>query len=588
MAETRPVVARLRMISRNFRRLWQGEYDPTTLRSVPSWGISFLLHALLLLLLAFIIQLGHRPAHPDASIESAIVDTDIGDVVSLVPAKRSGDPFTIEQSLNPPSIGLEPEHSGLQLAGQPQLASLSQYAPMLAGPATAKTGTLKVGRASTTATARLPNLATTVSAPFSGRSGLTRAKLVRREGGTARSEQSVEDGLDWLVRHQRDDGSWSLNYQDQCKGSPCPPQNAMNSDTAATGLALLPLLGAGYIHTVKGKHQEAVRRGLEWLVEHQQPDGDLFVGPPGMAYLYSHAIATMAICEALGLSGDPKLQRPAKMGIDFIINSQDPVGGGWRYSPGQLGDTSVFGWQIFALRSGHMAGISVPRKVLKGCSRYLDQVSDQKKVVYSYQPGRPASPVMTAEALVGRQMLGWPRNSPALIKGVGQVSANLQEGGDRNIYYWYYATQLLHNMRNEQWEHWNPKIREGLIGLQVKDDTCAKGSWDPFNPVPDIWAERAGRLYLTSLSILTLEVYYRYLPLYRTSDDDKEQMDSVLRADDFSEKEKSAPAEKKAQGKPETEKPASTLKHAQGEPETEKPARAATKKPAAKPEAGLE
>ena len=28
----------------------------------------------------------------------------------------------------------------------------------------------------------------------------------------------------------------------------------------------------------------------------------------------------------------------------------------------------------------------------------------------------------------------------------------------------------------------------------------------------------AGRLFQTSLSILTLEVYYRYLPLYRTAD----------------------------------------------------------------------
>ena len=99
-------------------------------------------------------------------------------------------------------------------------------------------------------------------------------------------------------------------------------------------------------------------------------------------------------------------------------------------------------------------------------------------------PGEALSPVMTAEGLVSRQLLGWPRDFPALVKGVGHVSAHLQEGGDRNIYYWYYATQLLHNMRNEHWDRWNPKIREGLLGLQVKDDTCAKGSWDPFSPVP--------------------------------------------------------------------------------------------------------
>ena len=31
------------------------------------------------------------------------------------------------------------------------------------------------------------------------------------------------------------------------------------------------------------------------------------------------------------------------------------------------------------------------------------------------------------------------------------------------------------------------------------------------------WSSRGGRLYDTALSILTLEVYYRHLPLYRDS-----------------------------------------------------------------------
>ena len=311
--------------------------------------------------------------------------------------------------MNPPSIGLEPEHSGVEMTGQPRLAALTAYAPALAGPPV--DGKLNLDRSAAGGFARLPSLAASVSAPFSGRSGLTCAKLVRREGGSAASEQAVEDGLEWLVRHQRDDGSWSLNFQDRCQGTPCTAQAATESDTAATGLALLPLLGAGYIHTVKSRHQEPVRRGLDWLISHQQPDGDLFMGPPGSAYMYSHAIAAMAICEGFGLSGDPKLRKPAQRAIEFIINSQDPSGGGWRYSPGQPGDTSVFGWQIFALRSGHMAGIKIPRKVLKGCSRYLDTASDQQRVLYSYQPGRSASAVMTAEGLVSRQLLGWPPTS---------------------------------------------------------------------------------------------------------------------------------------------------------------------------------
>ena len=138
------------------------------------------------------------------------------------------------------------------------------------------------------------------------------------------------------------------------------------------------MLGAGYIHTVKSRYQDSVRRGTGWLVEHQQADGNLFTGPPGMAYMYSHAIGTMAICEAYGLSQDPSLKQPAQRAIQFICNSQDPLGGGWRYSPGQAGDTSVFGWQIFALRSGHLAGIKIPQKILKACSRYLDQAATDR------------------------------------------------------------------------------------------------------------------------------------------------------------------------------------------------------------------
>jgi hypothetical protein len=252
----------------------------------------------------------------------------------------------------------------------------------------------------------------------------------------------------------------------------------------------------------------------------------------------------MALCEAYALSGDASLQPAARRAVEFICNSQDPVGGGWRYAPGQPGDTSVFGWNIFALRSAHLSGIKVPQKILKACSRYLDQAAtDKSRVLYLYQPGRPRGgnlldPVMTTEALLSRQLLGWPRDFPPLVKGVGMISAHLQESDVRNIYYWYYATQLLHNMRGERWERWNLKIREGLIGMQVKDGTCAQGSWDPIQPQPDVWAAHAGRLYLTSLSILTLEVYYRYLPIYRSFDEDQEKPDRAMKAKDDDKKAK--------------------------------------------------
>jgi Squalene-hopene cyclase C-terminal domain/Prenyltransferase and squalene oxidase repeat len=526
MAHGWPVMPLRQTIRRRWERLQRGECDPETLRSVPSWGLSVLLHALLILLLAIMIRWSQQGV-AQTTIVSTMVDTQLGEVTSLVDAKQAGDPFTTTNTPDPPSIGLEAEPQ-LKMVGTPELRSLNQFTPTFAGPSP-----LSDVKNATMVGMKFPELSTRISAPFSGRQGLTRAKLVQREGGTAKSEKSVEDGIEWLVRHQRADGSWSLNYHEQCQGAVCSFQPVMESDTAATGLALLPLLGSGYIHTVKSRHQDSVRRGITWLVDHQQDDGNLFTGPPGMAWMYSHAIGTMVLCEAYGLSQDPRLKQPAQRAVRFIVDSQDPTTGGWRYSPGMAGDTSVFGWQMFALRSGHGAGIPIRKDILKSCTRYLDMAAtDRSRTTYSYTPGRGgASAVMTAEALLSRQLLGWPRNFPPLVKGASQIAGDLDTSDERNIYYWYYATQLLHNMKNKDWEKWNLKVREGLIGMQIKDGTCANGSWDPHFPMPDKWGLRAGRLYTTSLSTLTLEVYYRYLPLYRGYDDDQEKEDPMLKDD---------------------------------------------------------
>jgi hypothetical protein len=277
---------------------------------------------------------------------------------------------------------------------------------------------------------------------------------------------------------------------------------------------------------VKSRYQANVREGLAWLVSNQQPTGDIYVGGSRLSHMYSHAIATMALCEAYGLSNAPNLRRPAQAAIDFIVLAQNQVTGGWRYEPGQAGDTSVFGWQMFALRSARLAGLKVPRNVAPGCRAYLDAAAtDPNKITYGYLIGGPATPVMTAEALLSRQYLGWPKDFPPLVKGASHVAVDLLNSSERNIYYWYYATQLLHNMQNKDWERWNVRVRDGLVSMQVHGAGCDRGSWDPVSPQVDRWGASAGRLFVTSLSILTLEVYYRYLPLYQPADNDLKKLD---------------------------------------------------------------
>src|SRR5262249_32947618 len=156
-------------------------------------------------------------------------------------------------------------------------------------------------------------------------------------------------------------------------------------------------------------------QGLQWLMKNQGRGGDLHVGGGWNTRMYSHAIGTMALCEAYGLSKDKRLRDPAQRAVNFIINSHNRFDGGWRYEPGSHADTSVFGWQIFALRSARLAGLNVPKTTLRNARTYLDKASaDDFRTTYGYMPGRQATPVMTAEALLGRQILGWDRDYPPM------------------------------------------------------------------------------------------------------------------------------------------------------------------------------
>jgi hypothetical protein len=91
----------------------------------------------------------------------------------------------------------------------------------------------------------------------------------------------------------------------------------------------------------------------------------------------------------------------------------------------------------------------------------------------------------------------------------------LPDPNEANIYYWYYASQVLHHMGGGPWEKWNEHQRAVLIAMQETQGHAA-GSWSPRGSSGGADDTRSGgRIYMTSLAICTLEVYYRHLPLYR-------------------------------------------------------------------------
>lgn len=332
-------------------------------------------------------------------------------------------------------------------------------------------------------------------------SAATRDALLKYGGGTGASEAAVTRGLQWLLRHQFPDGSWRLDGNFPDKGA--------QNDIAATAFGLLPLLGAGKTHKKQAKddpYDKPIERALAYLKAKQDKRTGNFGG--GM---YGHGLAAIALCEAYGLTQDVGLRRCAQMAINYIVASQHD-GGGWRYAPGQAGDLSVTGWQVMALKSAQLAGLDVPEIAMRKAQRFLDGCTSPTDEGYGYT-GIGSTPTMTAVGLLCRQYLqSWGPQNIRLIKAIDLHLKTNAPGRKKDIYYYYYATQVMRHFGGESWTAWNKTMRDGLIQSQDDDlKSPQRGSW---SSAGDPHGSSGGRLMVTSLNLLTLEVYYRHLPLY--------------------------------------------------------------------------
>jgi hypothetical protein len=341
---------------------------------------------------------------------------------------------------------------------------------------------------------------------ISGR-GATAAQK-QRLGATDASLAAVAKALAWLAEHQMPDGSWSFDHRlsRNCGGKCGNPGTFKDQRFASTGLALMSFLGAGQTHK-EGKYKQNIYNGLGWLVKNMNAQtGQMY--RPGEA-MYAHGIATIALCEACGMANDKALLGPSRKAIGFILAAQDPVGGGWRYEPRQPGDTSVVGWQLMALKSAKFAYIKIPPQTALGVNNFLNSVQAESGAKYGYADPAGAQPTTTAIGLLCRMYLGWKKDNAALARGVQFLD---QTGfSPNNVYYNYYAAQVMRQWEGAEWDKWNKIMQDALVAKQMQNGH-ETGSW--FFP-GGLGSDVGGRHYTTCMNCMTLEVPYRYLPIYQ-------------------------------------------------------------------------
>jgi hypothetical protein len=343
-----------------------------------------------------------------------------------------------------------------------------------------------------------------------------RVQVAQRYGATPETEAAVQAALKWVSEAQASDGRWSARQHGgglELKTDGRDRLGAgLEADTGMTGLALLALLASGHTHR-DGLYHQNVQHGLEFLLRSQTREGNL--GGAGSVYerMYCHGIAAFALSEALGMTSDERLRDPVRRALAFTVAAQNPKTGGWRYQPGDPGDTSQLGWQYMALKSGELAGIPIADSTREGIFKFLQSVATGRAgglALYRALPKERPTRVMSAEAIACWQLLGMSRDHPAGREAADFIVEELPGGGPNNVYYWYYGTLALYQLQGEPWARWNEALRSTLLASQRKDGPLA-GSWDP----DAVWGGYGGRVYSTAISALCLEVYYRFLPLYR-------------------------------------------------------------------------
>ncbi|MCX7804640.1 MAG: VWA domain-containing protein [Planctomycetota bacterium] len=348
---------------------------------------------------------------------------------------------------------------------------------------------------------------------FGQRRGSGRMTMLLRAGGTEKTECYVDVAGDWLCRRREEAGSWD----------PAKEGGRVEERQDATALALLGYLGAG--HTEKGgRHRETVQLAVFWLMSRQEEDGRIGdeAGAPGDALArfrarYRHAMATVALCEAAGMGRVPHTVEAAQKAVTWLC-SQHPLKGLEKDLEGAAGrtpeDAAGVGWCVMAIKSAKIAGLKVPEEAFMEAGDFLER---RKLAVASGAPAlrfnffgadRTSAPLLdTACGILCRQFLGTGREECApTIEWMLLQPGGMPEWGDSfDWYYTYFANLASFNVGMETWQKWNAHLKNIMAANRSAD-----GSWDPVGNM-----KGRGRIFSTAMARLYLEVYYRYLPIYR-------------------------------------------------------------------------
>lgn len=315
-------------------------------------------------------------------------------------------------------------------------------------------------------------------------------------------QAAIDKGLQYLALTQQEDGAW---------GGETWPKHA-----GVSGFCLMALLSSGSVPG-EGPYGAEAQKAVDFLVDQIKPSG--FIATKWTSYgpMYGHAVATLALSEAYGMSPREDMRPKLRQAVNVIIKSQHPDGG-WRYLPVPTGDSdiSVTVCQVVALRSARNAGFTVPKATIDRAVEYVGRCA-RPDGSFSYQAGggQPSFPCTAAglTTLYGAGVYEDQRlelGLAHLFRVAPDVDSRTRWGGDAHYFYGhYYAIQAMYQAGGKHWEAWYPKIAKALVERQDRD-----GGWDEGAYVHQR-SGNVGRPYATAMALTILQAPKRHLPIFQ-------------------------------------------------------------------------
>jgi hypothetical protein len=296
-----------------------------------------------------------------------------------------------------------------------------------------------------------------------------------------KTKEAVDRALRWLATQQGGDGSWG--------------------NTAITSFALLAFMANGHVPN-QGVYGPEVAKGVRYLLACTREDGYI-VGPRG-GNMYCHGMATLALTQVFGMTGDEEVKKTLKKAVDLIVKTQNAEGG-WRYDPAPTGaDISVTIMQVMALRGAKDSGLHVPDRCMAEAKRYIERCYDRRTGGYRYQTyGGAPGYARTAAGVCVLQLVG-DYDADEIKKAV-QFMEQVQDDRQHYWYGHYYAAHALNQVGGKVWEDYYDRMKTMLLR-----DQRVSGEW--YNPRLEA---AYGPVYQTAIAVLILSVPTHYLPIYQ-------------------------------------------------------------------------